>query len=84
MMFILFIIYLGDRQVSLYLISSIQCLFLGLVEFLKALDIRADEAARLSKHHAAPRKQRRDGTPDDTLPPSNAPKWTLSSEYRKG
>lgn len=59
-------------------------LFIGLVDFLKALDTRADVSVHSSKHYAMQRKLRRDGVPAETLPPIGAPKWTVSKEWRKG
>jgi len=56
------------------------CSILELEEYLKTLDARADAAIQSCKHHAAPRKLRRDGTVAETIPP---PSWTVSRNWRK-
>ena len=59
------------------------CSILELEEYLKTLDARADVAIQSSKHHAAPRKLRRDGIVAETIPPASAPSWTVSRNWRK-
>lgn len=48
------------------------------------LDKRATEALKEAKKHVPERKDRIEGSPLDSLPPMDAPKWTIDKDWIKG
>lgn len=55
-----------------------------LIKFLEELDRRADEKRKEFKKHVPERKERVVGATLDSLPPSDAPKWTIDRNWLKG
>ncbi len=57
--------------------------FIEVKDFLKLLDDRVDQQRQSGKHYAAERKRRRDGVEAESVPPTNAPKWTIDKEWKQ-
>ena len=78
----------GDLIVSGHCVSFFVTLshliIVELIKFLEELDRRADEARKEMKKHVPERKERIVGTIQDSLPPNNAPKWTIDRNWLKG
>ena len=53
-------------------------------DFIQVLDDRAKSVAQSAKHFIPKSKERKEGSDASTVPPTNAPKWSVDQNWIEG
>ena len=75
---------IAKYDVLLNILCMLFYLYLELTSFFRELDQRVIDFNNESKRRIPERKERKVGTILSSVPPSDAPKWTINKDWLKG